>query len=185
MDATAFLDHLKGTDWYDHQIAHVERIPPRLASSGTHRVHLEPTLQGLLESRGPWPLYSHQIEAINALKCGDNVIVATPPASGKSLCYHLPVLDSLLSDRTTRAIYIYPTKALAQDQLKGLRELAKGLPHQAAIFDGDTPTRERSSIKRSADLLLTNPDMLHMGILPNHKTWSRLLRGVRYVVLDE
>ena len=185
MDATAFLDHLKGTDWYDHQITHVERIPPRLASSGAHRVHLEPALQGLLESRGPWPLYSHQIEAINALKGGDNVIVATPAASGKSLCYHLPVLDSLLSDRTTRAIYIYPTKALAQDQLKGLRELAKGLPYQAAIFDGDTPTRERSSIKRSADLLLTNPDMLHMGILPNHKTWSRLLRGVRYVVLDE
>ena len=185
MDATAFLDHLRGTDWYDHQITHVERIPPRPASSGTHRLHLDPALQQVLESRGLWPLYSHQIEAIDALRGGDNVIVATPAASGKSLCYHLPVLDSLLSDRTTRAVYIYPTKALAQDQLKGLRELGKGLPYQAAIFDGDTPTRERSSIKRSADLLLTNPDMLHMGILPNHKTWSRFLRGVQYVVLDE
>ena len=185
MDATAFLDHLMGTDWYDHQITHVERIPPRLASGSSHRVQLQPVLQGLLESRGLWPLYSHQIEAIEALKEGNNVIVATPAASGKSLCYHLPVLDCLLSDRTTRAIYIYPTKALAQDQLKGLKELAKGLPYQATIFDGDTPTRERSSIKRSADLLLTNPDMLHMGILPNHKTWSRFLRGVRYVVLDE
>ena len=88
-------------------------------------------------------------------------------------------------DKTTRAIYLYPTKALAQDQLKGLLELGEWLPFQAAIFDGDTPFEERASIKRSTQVLLTNPDMLHLGILPNHKTWSRLSHGLRYVVLDE
>ena len=111
--------------------------------------------------------------------------MATPAASGKSLCYHLPVLDSILADKGTRALYIYPTKALAQDQLKGLRELGEWLDFKAYIFDGDTPSHERPAIKRSAQILLTNPDMLHLGILPNHGTWSRFLQGLRYVVLDE
>ena len=185
MDASAFLDHLRRARWYKKQIVHVEKIPPREASGGDCQVPLHPDLQASIEGRGLWPLYSHQAEAINALKDGHNVIVATPAASGKSLCYNLPVLDSLLADRAARALYIYPTKALAQDQLKGLRSLAGRLPLQAAIFDGDTPSYERASIKRSAQVLLTNPDMLHLGILPNHKTWSRLLQGLRYVVLDE
>ena len=191
MDASRFLDYVKRAYWYKKQIVHVEKIPPRQASSGRLETDLNPALQSAMESKGVWPLYSHQAEAINALKGGDNVIVATPAASGKSLCYHLPVLDSLLADRTTRAMCIYPTKALAQDQLKGLRELGEGLsqaqgsPLQAAIFDGDTPFEERPSIKRSTQILLTNPDMLHLGILPNHRTWSRLLQGIRFVVLDE
>ena len=185
MDASAFLNHLRRDQGYKKQIVHVEKIPPREASGGDCQVPLHPDLQASIESRGLWPLYSHQTEAINALKGGHNVIVATPAASGKSLCYNLPVLDSLLADRAPRALYIYPTKALAQDQLKGLRSLAGRLPLQAAIFDGDTPSHERASIKRSAQVLLTNPDMLHLGILPNHKTWSRLLQGLRYVVLDE
>ena len=191
MNASRFLDQLKKAHWYDQQLVHVEKIPPRQASSGSLLIPLHPALQSSLEAKGLWPLYSHQAEALNTLREGRNVIVATPAASGKSLCYHLPVLDSLLADRSTRALYIYPTKALAQDQLKGLRELgdgladSKGQPIQAAIFDGDTPHWERPSIKRSTQILLTNPDMLHLGILPNHGTWSRLFRGLRYVVLDE
>ena len=191
MNATAFLDRLKRARWYQKQIVHVESIPPREASGGGLRDTLHPALQSALENKGLWPLYSHQAQAIDALKDGENVIVATPAASGKSLCYNLAVLDSLLVDKTTRAVYIYPTKALAQDQLKGLRELDEVLsepgksPFHAAIFDGDTPLNERSSIKRSAQILLTNPDMLHLGILPNHRTWSRLFQGLRYVVLDE
>ncbi len=185
MDAGRFLDYLKRAPWYRKQIVHVEKIPPRQASSSRLQAPLHPAIQSSIESKGLSPLYSHQAEAINALKSGDNVIVATPAASGKSLCYHLVVLDSLLTDRTTRAIYIYPTKALAQDQLKGLRELGASLTFQAAIYDGDTPSEERPSIRRSAQILLTNPDMLHLGILPNHRTWSRFLQGLRYVVLDE
>ena len=185
MDASSFLVHIKEVPWYDSQLVHVETIPPRQASSGTLRDTIHPGLQRAIENRGLWPLYSHQAEAVNTLKEGGNVIVATPAASGKSLCCHLTSLDCILTDPTARALYIYPTKALAQDQLRGLRELGDGLAFQAAIFDGDTPFRERASIKRSTQLLLTNPDMLHLGILPNHKTWSRLLRGLRYVVLDE
>ncbi|MCE2463992.1 MAG: DEAD/DEAH box helicase [Dehalococcoidia bacterium] len=191
MNATAFLDRLKRARGYQKQIVHVENIPPREAFAGELNGTLHPTLRGTLENKGLWPLYSHQAQAIDALKDGENVIVATPAASGKSLCYNLAVLDSLLANKATKAVYIYPTKALAQDQLKGLRDLGEGLsesgklPFNAAIFDGDTPLDERSSIKRSAQILLTNPDMLHLGILPNHKTWSRFLQGLRYVVLDE
>ena len=185
MNASRFLDTVRSAQWYRKQIVHVEHILPRQASTGILQSPPRPTLQECLEKKGLWPLYSHQAEAIDALKGGDNVVVATPAASGKSLCYHLPVLESILIDRTTRALYLYPTKALAQDQLKGLRNLGEGLPFEAAIFDGDTPFQERPSIKRSAQILLTNPDMMHMGILPNHRTWARLFRGLRYVVLDE
>ena len=185
MNASGFLDYLKKAQWYKDQIVHVERIPPREAIHGEMETPLHPNLQSSLERKGLWPLYSHQAESINFLARGDHVIVATPAASGKSLCYHLPVLDSFLRDKTSRAIYIYPTKALAQDQLRGLRELGEDIPSQAAIFDGDTLFEDRPSIKRSSHVLLTNPDMLHLGILPNHRSWSRLIRGLRYVVLDE
>ena len=185
MDAAGFLNHLTSAYWYQNQIAHVEVIPPRQASIGTLETPLHPALETSIQAKGLWPLYEHQTEALNALHAGYNVIVGTPAASGKSLCYQLAALDSILADKGTRAIYIYPTKALAQDQLKGLRQLGEGLTFQAAIFDGDTRYEDRPSIKRSTQIVLTNPDMLHLGMLPNHRTWSRLLQGLRYVVLDE
>ena len=185
MGVSMFLDRIRKVHWYKDQLVHIENIPSRQASTCELKAPLHPSLRRSLETKGLWPLYSHQAEAVDILAGGGNVIVATPAASGKSLCYNLPVLDSLLAERTTRALYIFPTKALAQDQLTGLRDLADRLPCRAHIFDGDTPHEERSTIKRSAQVLLTNPDMLHLGILPNHKTWSRLLRGLRYVVLDE
>ena len=185
MDASGFLDHLRGSPFYRDQIVYVRQIPPRQAIQGQLESPIHPDLRGCLESRGLWPLYIHQTEAIDALAGGEHVIISTPAASGKSLCYHVPVLDALLADRTSRAMYLYPTKALAQDQLKGLREIGAGLSFRADIFDGDTPGRERPGIKRSSQILLTNPDMLHLGILPNHRTWARFLRGLRYVVLDE
>ena len=195
MNPSSFLEHLKASSWYDDQIVHVEQILPRQTFTGELDTPVHPILQRSLEFMALWPLYRHQAEAINALKAGHNVIVTTPAASGKSLCYNVAVLDSILTDSTGRALYVYPTKALAQDQLKGVHQLCQGFiadsasvkrsPVQAAIFDGDTPTRERPEIKRSAHILLTNPDMLHLGILPNHKTWSRLFQGLRYVILDE
>ena len=185
MDVTGFLDHLKKAAWYDDQVVHVQTIPPRPALNGELAQPLHASLQRAVEAQGLWPLYSHQAEAVNALQRGENVIVATPAASGKSLCYQASALDSILTDPSARALFIYPTKALAQDQLKGINALGKGLPMRAAIFDGDTPHGERPAVKRISQVLLTNPDMLHLGILPNHKTWSRLFQGLRYVVVDE
>ena len=185
MDATGFLDDLRGSPSYRDQIVYVRQIPPRQPIPGRLESAIHPDLQGCLERRGLWPLYIHQTEAIDALAGGEHVVVSTPAASGKSLCYHVPVLDAVLADRTSRAMYVYPTKALAQDQLKGLLEIGEGLSFRADIFDGDTPGRERPGIKRATQILLTNPDMLHLGILPNHRTWTRFLRGLRYVVLDE
>ena len=185
MKAATFLKRLQRTPAYEGRIVHVERLLPRDACYGNPREPLDPRLQGLLEAKGYWPLYSHQAQAIDLLRQGDNVMVSTPGASGKSLCYHLAMLDALLKERRSCSLYIYPTKALAQDQLKGLRELAQGLIVNAAIFDGDTPTEERPPIRRWTQVLLTNPDMLHLGILPNRRAWSRFFRDLRFVVLDE
>ncbi|GAI31388.1 unnamed protein product, partial [marine sediment metagenome] len=112
----------------------------------------------------------------------------TPSASGKTLCYHLATLEAILGDKGSRAVYIFPTKALAQDQLRSLKEIAcpELLSERAvATFDGDTPRTERANIKKQARVVLTNPDMLHLGVLPNHQLWSRLLRQLKYVVIDE
>ena len=186
MDVPAFLSQLQGLPWYRGQIVHREEIPPRTASAGTLETPLNPKLQSPLESLGVEFLYSHQAEAINALRRGQNVIVATPAASGKSLCYHLPVLHGLLENRTRRALYVFPTKALAQDQYKTLsRLIPEGSRIRHGIFDGDTPSQERADVRRSSQLLITNPDMLHLGILPNHRSWYEMLRGLRYVVIDE
>jgi len=134
------------------------------------------------------PLYTHQAKAVNGVRQGRNVMVSTSSASGKTLCYNIPVTEAMLSERSSRAIYLFPTKALAQDQLRSLQELF--YPEllkieEFATFDGDTPQAERAEIRRRARIVLTNPDMLHMGILPNHAQWSRLLRQLRYVVVDE
>ena len=166
-------------------MVHEENIPPSDGTTAVLDPPLHPKLQSCLELNGLWPLYSHQAEAIEILRTGDNIIVATPSASGKSLCYNLAIIDSLLSDRSSRALCILPTKALAQDQFRALELLGGDLPIRAAIFDGDTPYDKRATIKRSTQVLLTNPDMLHLGILPNHKSWSRLFQGLKYVVLDE
>ena len=186
MDIPRFLRDVQSLHWYRDQIVHREDIPARKPSPGNLKGPLHPKLQLALESQGIEFLYEHQAEAINAARRGENVIVATPAASGKSLCYHLPVLEALLEDRSARAIYLFPTKALAQNQSKTLSDLS--LDRNSArhgIFDGDTPTQDRADIRRYSRLVITNPDMLHLGVLPNHRAWYRLLRGLRYVVIDE
>lgn len=186
MDVSAFLKDLESMPWYEDQIVHSENIHPRIARTGTLDEPLDPRLQSTLETIGVDKLYTHQTEAINSLRRGNNVIVATPAASGKSLCYHLPVLEALMEDRSARALYMFPTKALAQDQAKTLEKLIpdeRRLRH--GIFDGDTPTKDRADIRRYSRILVTNPDMLHVGIMPNHRAWYRFIRGLRYVVIDE
>ena len=186
MDVSAFLDHVSGLPWYRDQIVHREDIPSRSPAYAKPERPLNPELQRTLESRGIHALYSHQAAAIDAARKGENVIVATPSASGKSLCYQLPVLDSLLEDRSGHALLLFPTKALSQDQARSIAALVpEGSRVRHDIFDGDTPTHERSDIRRHARIVLSNPDMLHMGVLPNHRSWHKLLRGLRYVVIDE
>jgi len=188
MEAIGFLHHLSALPNYKQQIVHVEHIPSRDAIFGKLDKALHPGLESRLESLGVSALFLHQTEALNAVFAGENVMVATPSASGKSLCYHLATLEAILDDKDGRAIYIFPTKALAQDQLRSLREIAcpEFLSESAiAVFDGDTPYAERTGVKKQARVVLTNPDMLHFGILPNHQSWSRLFRHLKYVVIDE
>ncbi len=186
MDVSQFLDHLRTLPWYVNQIVHREDIPPRVPTYAELERPLDPDLQRTLAALGIHSLFSHQAEAIDATRRGENVIVSTPAASGKSLCYHLPVLDSLLNDRSSRALYLFPTKALAQDQSRHLAALLpEGRRVRHDLFDGDTPTQERADIRRNARIIITNPDMLHLGILPNHRSWRQQLRNLKYVVIDE
>ena len=193
-----FLHHLLSLTDYSQQIVHIERIPHQGAIFEKLDTPLHPSLQTCLESLGISALYSHQAKALNIAFAGKNVIIATPSASGKTLCYQLATLDALVHDKDSRALYLFPTKALAQDQLRSLRQIVSLLPssiptHRSeaispqamATFDGDTPQDERANIRRQARVVLTNPDMLHLGILPNHQSWSRLFRNLKYVVVDE
>jgi DEAD/DEAH box helicase domain-containing protein len=148
---------------------------------------IDPLVRQALARRGISELYSHQAEAIEASLGGKNVVVATPTASGKSLCFHLPVLTELIADPSATALYLYPTKALSRDQEHSLQGLVtdSGLSVAATVFDGDTPADARKVARDRARIVLSNPDMLHAGILPNHARWAQLFQGLRYVVLDE
>jgi DEAD/DEAH box helicase domain-containing protein len=133
---------------------------------------------------GVGSLYTHQAAALDAVRGGEHVVVATGTASGKSLCYQLPLLEALLRDDKATALYLAPTKALAHDQLRALRDFR--LPHaRAATYDGDTPRGEREAIRRTANVVLTNPDMLHHGILPAHRRWGDFIHRLALVVVDE
>lgn len=184
MDAPGFLESVRRSAGYRRQIAHVERIPARSAVFGDVDPPITGRLAQSLSAQGLDRLYCHQAEALDAVRRGESIVVVTSTASGKTLCYNIPVLEALEADPQARALYIYPTKALAQDQFAKLQQY--GLPGlKAATYDGDTPRRERPFVKTSANVVLTNPDMLHVGILPYHTTWSSFLRNLRYVVVDE
>jgi DEAD/DEAH box helicase domain-containing protein len=148
---------------------------------------LRPELLAALAGRGIATLYSHQREAVEAARAGSDCVIATPTASGKTLCYNLPVFQALCEDPRARALYLFPTKALARDQVSEARALAAALPEPPgiAVYDGDTPAEQRRAARRRARILATNPEMLHTGILPHHPSWAELLSGLRYVVIDE
>jgi DEAD/DEAH box helicase domain-containing protein len=188
VDTSAFLHHLAVQPGYSGQMVHVEHIPRRQARSARLRLPLPGALQDCLHEHGLFPLYSHQAEAINYAREGKNVMVATSSASGKTLCYNAPVMEAVLTEPRSCALYLFPTKALAQDQLRSLNEIfypALFRAGEVTTFDGDTPQVERADVRKRARVVLTNPDMLHLGILPNHQQWSRLLRRLNYVVIDE
>lgn len=184
MDVRAFLDQLKRLPGYDGQLVYERFIPPRKAKYADLRPPLPRALVASLRAQGISRLYRHQAEAISAVRQRQNVAVVTATASGKTLCYNLPVLETLLAEPEARALYLFPTKALAQDQADALAEF--GLPDLTfGTYDGDTPQAQRRRLRDEAQIILTNPDMLHLGILPQHYRWMRVFRHLRYVVIDD
>src|SRR5438128_3144148 len=166
------------------EVAHVETIPPADARTASLPEDLHPLVRDALAVRGLDGLYVHQREAWDAAARGEHVIVTTGTASGKTLAFNLPVLDALARDPKYRALYLYPTKALSQDQFRTLSSYR--LPRlRPAIYDGDTPGEQRWQIRRSANVILTNPDMVHVGVLPHHARWADVLANLRYVIVDE
>ena len=166
------------------ELAHLSSEPARDARSSPFPDGSHPRVRQALEARGIDALYRHQAEAWAAAERGEHVIVTTGTASGKSLAFNLPVLDALAREPKLRALYLYPTKALSQDQDRALTDLH--VPRaRPAIYDGDTQTERRWQIRKWANLILSNPDMLHVGVLPHHDRWGDVLSNLRYVVVDE
>jgi len=165
----------------------IKHIPAQEGRFADYPPGVHPALLDALEKRGYKKLYSHQRSSWEALKEGKHIVVVTPTASGKTLCYNLPVLNAILQDTSNRAIYLFPTKALSQDQRAELDEVINLLPEGIRVYtyDGDTPQDARKAIRSVGQIVLTNPDMLHAGILPHHTKWINLFRNLKYIVIDE
>ena len=165
----------------------VRHFPARKAQWADFPAWVHPDLVAAYSAKGIRRLYSHQAEAAKAVHAARNVVVVTPTASGKTLCYNLPVVNTILENSDSRALYLFPTKALAQDQLAELYDLNQRLENRLGVctYDGDTPSDARKSIREKSHVVLTNPDMLHTGILPHHTRWTRLFENLRYIVIDE
>lgn len=162
-------------------------LPARPAKWADFPEEIAPALKEALRARGITQLYSHQRQAWDAVAAGRNAVIVTPTASGKTLCYNLPVLDAIIKDQSARALYLFPTKALAQDQMAEVHELITilGADIKTFTYDGDTPATARRAIRTAGHIVVTNPDMLHTGILPHHTKWVKLFECLRYVIIDE
>jgi len=188
MDFTTFLNRLNRHSFFTDQIVHAEGLTERSPVYQEVPGGLHETVQRSLDGLGIKQLYSHQATAIGNIREGKNVVIVTGTASGKTLCYTIPVVDALLEDPQATMLFIYPTKALAQDQLRALTAFQAGdlgIEFLAGTYDGDTPQNLRRKIRGGANIILTNPDMLHQGILPQHARWNRFFTNLRYVVIDE
>ncbi|MDZ4806537.1 MAG: DEAD/DEAH box helicase [Candidatus Eisenbacteria bacterium] len=196
-DFDAFLGRIEAERHYAGQIVNVTRLPERPARHADPREPLSVPLRSALSARGIDRLYAHQAEAINLAREGEHVVVVTGTASGKTLAYNLPVVERLMAEPDSTALYLFPTKALAQDQLKGLTRFLEtasaALPPEddlitsirPGVYDGDTSQSARRKIRDTSRLVLSNPDMLHRALLPYHGRWARFLSQLRYVIIDE
>ncbi|OUN00959.1 MAG: ATP-dependent helicase [Firmicutes bacterium ZCTH02-B6] len=187
MNLAQVLDWLRGDPAFMANVTHWEVLPAREARYGGFPDGLDERLIAALKARGVRDLYTHQTEAVAAALAGKSTVVVTPTASGKTMCYNLPVLHAILQEPASRALYLFPTKALAQDQVATLKELTERLDVdiQAYVYDGDTPASLRPHIRQAGHIVVTNPDMLHTGILPHHTRWVRLFENLKYVIIDE
>jgi DEAD/DEAH box helicase domain-containing protein len=181
------LERLLEEPSFAASVEHHELLPPRPSETALFPAWLDPRIAGGLRTRGIESLYSHQAAAVEAVHAGEDVVVVTPTASGKTLCYTLPVLQALAEDPSARALFLFPTKALGQDQVAEFAGLAmaSNLAISAATYDGDTPAPIRSAIRTAGQVVVTNPDMLHSAILPHHTKWFQLFEQVRVIVIDE
>ena len=187
METKEFLNRIQGQYFFSSQIAHVEEIPAQAARCRELEEEMARPVRSALERMGIHRLFTHQADSIELVRQGHNVTVVTGTASGKTLCYNVPVVEELSRSPRATMLYIYPTKALAQDQLRALGRFNEtdGLDFMAGTYDGDTPTRLRRKLRDEGSVILTNPDMLHQGILPHHARWNRFFTHLRYVVIDE
>jgi len=181
------LDSFASRDNNGEILTAIRHFPAREAQWAEFPEWVNANLVSAYNAKGVRQLYTHQAAAAEAVHARKNVVIVTPTASGKTLCYNLPVLNAVLEDSDTRALYLFPTKALAQDQLAELYDLNQRLENCFGVFtyDGDTPADARKAIREKGHVVLTNPDMLHTGILPHHTRWTRLFENLRYIVLDE
>jgi DEAD/DEAH box helicase domain-containing protein len=181
------LDLLAARDIHGEILTAVRHFPAREAQWADFPAWTHSDLRAAYASKGIRQLYSHQAAAAEAVHAGKNVVIVTPTASGKTLCYNLPILNALLESSDSRALYLFPTKALAQDQLAELHDLNQRLDNRFGVFtyDGDTPSDARKAIREKGHIVLTNPDMLHTGTLPHHTRWTRLFENLCFIVIDE
>ena len=187
MNLAQLLGRLRSDDRFLRNVTRWETLPAQAARHAPWPAALDPRLVDVMRARGLEQLYSHQAEAVAHALAGRSLVVPTPTASGKTLCYNLPVFDALLRDPEARALYLFPTKALSQDQMHEAHEVvsALGVDIKVHTFDGDTPETARRAIRASGHIVVTNPDMLHQGILPHHTLWVKLFENLRFVVVDE
>ncbi|MFP4173371.1 MAG: DEAD/DEAH box helicase [Candidatus Hydrogenedentota bacterium] len=187
MNTAQTIDRLREDPAIQRNLTAWRVQPARPARHGPFPDAMDPRLRAALEKKGVHQLYTHQSQAIEAVLQGEHVCVVTPTASGKTLCYNAPVLNTLLSNPNSRALYLFPTKALSQDQVSELQNTVSELDVRigAYTFDGDTPASARKSIRNAGHIVVTNPDMLHTGILPHHTIWMKLFENLSYVVIDE
>jgi DEAD/DEAH box helicase domain-containing protein len=187
LPVSRIVEELKRQRGFQEGITYVQRLPPREADLRDFSPAIDSTVREVFLQRGIQKLYSHQAEAIDLVLAGKNVVIVTPTASGKTLCYNIPVLHSVFQDADVRAMYLFPTKALAQDQMEELDKLIQlsGKNIGTFTYDGDTPQDARRAIRSRGHVIVTNPDMLHAGILPHHTKWVQMFENLKYVVIDE
>ena len=187
MSLIQILESFKNDPAIAGNITHWQTIPAREGVYCDFPDYLDPKLIRILQARGIRKLYSHQAEAVDSVHNNNDTVIVTPTASGKTLCYNLPVLDNILKDNSSRALYLFPTKALSQDQLAELTDIIDTLDVdiKTFTFDGDTPQTARRLIRSAGHIVVTNPDMLHTGILPHHTKWIKLFENLKFIVIDE
>ncbi len=187
MNLAQVIDELKSDRSFMENVAFWRTLPPQGAKCSSFPDSMDERIKSVLRGRGIHQLYSHQTAAFELAKGGRNYVVVTPTASGKTFCYNLPVLDALANENRHRALYLFPTKALAQDQYVELQDFITQLKLdiKTFTFDGDTPQNARRAVRAAGHIVVTNPDMLHSGILPHHTKWIKLFENLKFVVIDE
>ena len=187
MNVSQLADQLRRDHMFMKDVTRWEGIPAREARTMPFPASMDERLKPALARRGIHELYTHQAKSLEAIARGEDVTVVTPTASGKTMCYNLPVLSAILQNPDSRALYLFPTKALSADQVSELYDMIEemGVDIKTYTYDGDTPAAARKAVRQAGHIVVTNPDMLHSGILPHHTKWVKLFENLRYIVIDE